>query len=81
MDKLTIIVASISFAYYFIEVAGIPHWIKRKLNLHRFARIKPLDCLTCLSVWVAVILFFLPVIAPQFIATIFLSGIIANNIK
>ena len=81
MDKLIIIIASISFAYYFIEIAGVPFWIKRKLNFHRFQRLKPLDCLTCLSVWVAVILFFMPAIAPEFIATIFLCGIIANNIK
>jgi hypothetical protein len=81
MDKIVIIIASVSFAYYFIKIAGIPHWIKRKLNFHRFQRLKPLDCLTCLSVWVAVALFFCPIIAPQFIATIFLSGIIANNIK
>lgn len=81
MDNLTIIVASISFAYYFIEIAGIPHWIKRKLNYGRFQRLKPLDCLTCLSVWVSVALFFMPIIAVQFIATIFLSGIIANSIK
>ena len=81
MDKLLIIVASISFSYYFIEIAGIPSFIKRKLNFGRFQRLKPLDCLTCLSVWVAVILFFMPAIAPEFIATIFLSGIIANNIK
>jgi uncharacterized membrane protein len=81
MDKLIIIIASISFSYYFIHIAGIPFWIKRKLNYGRFQRLKPLDCLTCLSVWVALILFFMPVIAPEFIATIFLSGIIANKIK
>jgi len=81
MDKFLIIVASISFSYYFIEIAGIPSFIKRKLNFGRFQRLKPLDCLTCLSVWVAIILFFLPTIAPEFIATIFISGIIANNIK
>ena len=38
MDKLTIIVASISFAYYFIEIAGVPLWIKRKLNFGRQVR-------------------------------------------
>jgi hypothetical protein len=81
MDKLTIIVASISFAYYFIEIAGIPHAIKRKLNYGRFQRLKPLDCLTCVSVWVAVFLFFCPILTSQFLATIFLSGIIANYIK
>jgi len=81
MDKLIIIVASISFSYYFIHIAGISFWIKRKLNFTRFQRLKPLDCLTCLSVWISVILFFMPTIAPEFIATIFLSGIIANNIK
>jgi hypothetical protein len=81
MDKLTIIVASISFAYYFIEIAGIPHAIKRKLNYGRFQRLKPLDCLTCLSVWVSVFLFFCPILTSQFVATIFLSGIIANKIK
>jgi len=81
MDKLLIIVASISFSYYFIHIAGIPFWIKRKLNYGRFQRLKPLDCLTCLSVWIAVILFFCPILTSQFLATIFLSGIIANNIK
>jgi hypothetical protein len=81
MDKLIIIVASISFSYYFIHIAGIPFWIKRKLNYGRFQRLKPLDCLTCLSVWVAAILFFCPILSSQFLATIFLSGIIANNIK
>jgi uncharacterized membrane protein len=81
MDKLIIIIASISFSYYFIHIAGIPFWIKRKLNYGRFQRLKPLDCLTCLSVWVALILFYMPVIATEFIATIFLSGIIANKIK
>jgi hypothetical protein len=81
MDKLIIIVASISFSYYFINIAGIPFWIKRKLNYTRWQRLKPLDCLTCLSVWVAVALFLSPVVASEFIATIFLSGIIANNIK
>jgi hypothetical protein len=81
MDKLTIIVASISFAYYFIEIAGIPQAIKRKLNYGRFQRLKPFDCLTCLSVWVAVFLFFCPILTSQFLATIFISGIIANNIK
>jgi hypothetical protein len=81
MDKLIIIIASISFSYYFIHIAGIPFWIKRKLNFGRFQRLKPLDCLTCLSVWVAIILFFCPILTSQFLATIFLSGIIANNIK
>jgi hypothetical protein len=81
MDKLIIIVASISFSYYFIEIAGIPNAIKRKLNYGRFQRLKPLDCLTCLSVWVAVFLFFCPILTSQFLATIFLSGIIANTIK
>jgi hypothetical protein len=81
MDKLIIIVASISFSYYFIEIAGIPNAIKRKLNYGRFQRLKPLDCLTCLSVWVAVFLFFCPILTSQFLATIFISGIIANNIK
>lgn len=81
MDKLTIIIASISFSYYFIEIAGIPFWIKHKLNFGRFQRLKPLDCLTCLSVWIALILFFCPILTSQFLATIFLSGIIANNIK
>ena len=81
MDKLIIIVASISFSYYFINITGIPSAIKFRLNFTRFQRLRPFDCLTCLSVWVAVILFFMPTIASEFIATIFLSGIIANNIK
>lgn len=81
MDKLTIIIASICFSYYFIEIAGIPSAIKRRLNYDRFKRLKPLDCLSCLSVWVAVALFLCPIIVSQFIATIFLTGIISNKIE
>jgi hypothetical protein len=81
MDKLIILIASISFSYYFVEIAGIPKWIKRKLNFDRFQRLKPLDCISCLSVWVAVALFLCPIIISQFIATIFLTGIIANKIE
>ena len=78
---LLIALASFTFAYYFVQIAGIPAWIKKKLNYPFGKRLKPLDCVTCLSVWIAVILFFTPVLIVKFIAVIFTAGFVGYKIK
>lgn len=68
------------FSYYFVEIAGIPHAIKRILKLKFHQRIKPIDCVTCLSVWSAVVLYFLNIEVSVFLLIIFGAGIIGSKI-
>ena len=75
------LLAAFLFAYYFVNVAYIPNSIKKYLQYPAHKRIKPLDCVTCLSVWVAFVLYFLPIQVSQFITITFGAGFIATRIK
>jgi len=75
------ILAAFFFSYYFVNIAGIPNAIKRGFNFEPGKRLKPLDCITCLSVWVAIILWFMPFALVKFICVIFGAGFIGNKIK
>lgn len=76
-----ITVASFCFSYYFVNVALIPDAIKRAVKYPIGSRLKPIDCVQCLSVWVAVILYFLPLEWSVFTSVVFGAGFIANKIK
>lgn len=78
---MIIVIASFLFAYYFVNVAGIHFALKRLLNLKPHQRLKPLDCVTCLSVWMAVVFYFIPYEYVQFIAIIFSAGFVGYKIK
>jgi len=73
------IIAAFCTAYYFINVAGFHMNIKRAFK--RQGRIKPFDCVQCISVWLAVVFYFLPDPITKFFAIIFLTGFIAQKIK
>jgi hypothetical protein len=75
---MLIISASLLFSFYFIHIAKIPAAIKTKLKFKAYHRLKPFDCFSCLSVWVAVIFYFLPNFVNLFILNIFGAGCIAN---
>jgi len=77
---ITIILASLFFSFYFIHIAKIPSAIKTGFNLMPHQRIKPIDCFSCLPVWVAMILYCLPEIVSVFLIIIFGAGCIANAI-
>jgi hypothetical protein len=49
--------------------------------MQRGARLKPFDCVTCLSVWVAAVLYFCPNVTSQILATLFGAGFLGNKIK
>jgi hypothetical protein len=66
-------------AYYLVNVA-LWH-VPLKRALHRPGRLKPFDCAQCLSVWFAVMLYFLPVEVSQFLCLTFGAGFIATKIK
>jgi hypothetical protein len=75
------LLAGFLFSYYFVEVAGFPNAIKAGFKMKRGARLKPFDCVTCLSVWVSAALFFLPHIYSEFLCIIFGAGFIGQKVK
>jgi hypothetical protein len=74
------IVSSLCFSFYFIHIAKFPAAIKTALKFKAHQRLKPFDCFSCLSVWVAVGFYFLPDFVNLFILYTFGSGCIANAI-
>ena len=75
------VLASFLFSYYFVNIAGFPNAIKKGFGLKPFQRLKPFDCVTCLSVWMAVVLYFINIEISIFLAIIFGAGFIGYKIK
>ncbi len=75
------LLAAFLFAYYFVNVALLTNSIKKYLKYPPYKRLKPFDCVTCLSVWVACVLYFLPLEVSQFITIAFGAGFIGTRIK
>ena len=78
---MTTVLAAFFLAYYFVNVAKITYIIKKIWAIPFERRMKPFDCVTCLSVWLAIVLFFLPQEVSIFIAIIFGAGFIGQKIK
>ena len=74
-------ISAFLFAYYFVEVAGITWAIKKGFGMMPHNRMKPFDCVTCLSVWVAVALYFLPIVITQFLFVCFGAGYLGQKLK
>jgi len=73
-----IAIAAFCLSYYLVNVVMWHIPLKRALKRQR---VKPFDCVQCLSVWVAIILYFLPLDISVFLAITFGSGFIATKIK
>ena len=69
------------FAYYFVNIARIPSAIKKGFGLMPHNRIKPFDCVTCLSVWSAVGLYLLPIQVTYFLIVAFGAGYLGVKMK
>ena len=76
---ITKTLAALVFSYYFINVAQLPMKIKKVFKIAPNDRIKPFDCMECLSVWVALILFFIPDIVSNCLLVSFGAGFIATK--
>lgn len=76
--NMEIVIASFLFSYYFVNVTGIPQAIKKGFQMKAGARIKPLDCSTCLSVWTAICLYFVPHEITIFIMIAFGAGVLTD---
>lgn len=69
---LTILLAAPSFAYLLIYAHN---WH------HRFGiNIKPFNCVTCMSCWIGLALFFLPPIVADAMCCFAVSGVLGNLI-
>ena len=68
-------------AYYFVNVAMFPARLKRALKYPYGKRMKPIDCVQCLSVWFAVVLYFLPIGISQAFLIFFGAGFLGTKIK
>lgn len=73
MLLIKIFLGSIFFVFYFIDMARIPE--RWKLNF------KPFNCHMCLSVWTAIILYWLPYWITDLILVCFMSGVFAPLFK
>lgn len=74
MLTIKIILASIAFTFYFIEMARIPDKIQ-------FIKRKPFNCVMCLSVWTSLALFLAPVWVTNVILVMFGAGVLAPFIR
>jgi hypothetical protein len=72
-------IAGILTAHFFINVAGLHMVMKRLLN--RPGRLKPFDCQQCLTVWMTLALYFLPIEISQCLATILGAGYFATLLQ
>lgn len=75
------ITAALLFSYYFIAIAGIPQTLKRWLKMKAHQRIKPIDCMTCLSAWMAIAFYFLPQIYTDISIVMFGAGYLGSKIN
>jgi hypothetical protein len=78
--------AAFLFSYYFVNVAGFHLKIKALVWMITMQekpplRVKPFDCVTCLSVWICALLLLLPIEVSNIIACLFGAGFIGNKIK
>ena len=78
---MIILLAAVLFSFYFVKVALIPNKVKQLFKMEHGARLKPFDCVTCLSVWSAAGFYFLPSEITLFIAIIFGAGFIGTFFK
>jgi hypothetical protein len=81
MNIIITIFAAVMFSYYFVEVIGVHKVIKRFYNFAPGRRLKPLDCVQCLSVWVCLVLLMIPNEVSVWVAAMFTAGYIGRKIK
>jgi hypothetical protein len=69
MLLLKIVIASLFSVFYIIDMARLPE--KLKVNF------KPFNCNMCLSVYIAIALYFLPVMVLNCVLVAFVAGVSA----
>jgi len=73
------VLAAVSFAYYLVEVYGLGWKIKRILK--RDGRVKPFDCLYCMSGWMGLFYYLLPQAVAEITLAMFGAALLSNYLK
>jgi len=81
MELIIKLCSAFFFAYYFVEIALIPSAIKKGFKMKPGTRIKPFDCVSCLSVWTACVLYFVPLEVSKFMLLMFGAGYLGAKLK
>ena len=81
MSYIITIIAAVLFAFTFVEVLGVHKVIKRFYNYAPGRRLKPLDCVTCMSFWSCVVLLILPNQCSTVVAALFGAAYLGGKIK
>ena len=74
-------IAAFTFAYYFINVFNGHIILKRIFKIPLVKRLRPFDCIQCLTVWTALLFAFLPIHIVEIIGLIFIAGFLSIKIK
>lgn len=79
MQQLIIIIlTAYFFALNFVVINQIPKTIKKILKIHHTKRLKPIDCVYCLSCWSALVLYFAPEQMVNCLFVFFTAGILSH---
>lgn len=81
MSYIITVIASVLFAYSFVEVLGVHKVIKRFYDYAPGRRLKPLDCVTCMAFWSCILLLILPHQCSIVIAAIFGAFYLGGKIR
>jgi mannose/fructose/N-acetylgalactosamine-specific phosphotransferase system component IIC len=81
LTEIVIALAAFFTAYYFVNVLQFTMAIKRVWKLPPEKRLKPFDCVQCLSVWLAIALYFLPIQISSVLLVSFGAGFISTKVK
>jgi hypothetical protein len=74
-------IAAFTFAYYFINVFNGHIILKRIFKIPLVKRLRPFDCVQCLTVWSALLFTLLPIHTVETIAVIFAAGFISIKVR
>ena len=74
-------IAAFTFAYYFINVFNGHIILKRIFKIPLVKRLRPFDCIQCLTVWSALLFTLLPIHTVETIAVIFAAGFISIKVR
>jgi hypothetical protein len=78
------ILTSILIAYILVEIVQLDRVVKKIFRINPDKRVKPFDCITCLSFWVCIGLLFVPssIVKKMFIVTTttFIASLVSSYI-
>lgn len=79
ISAIVIVLAAYFTALFFVK--NVMPQLKMWLKILPATRVKPFDCTQCLSVWLAVVFYFLPYEYSNFFAIVFGAGLLGTKLS